>query len=246
MGHLIHLEFYKLRTVRAPRILLLISMLLIAGGVSGAALSADDMNDPTLAPAALAHAGLLSVITLVLGIMAVAGEYRNKTITDTYLSTPRRGRVIQAKLAAYALAGTVFAMLNAGVALTATKIWWTAKDVPLDLGSADIWKTVLGCAAWNIAFAVIGVGVGALIRNLTAAIATALAWGILIETIVGQLIGDLARWLPFAAGSGLGDLDISGSTITPLAQPTAALALIAYAALFATIAITTTVRRDVT
>src|SRR5689334_18140261 len=91
MGKLIHIEFYKLRTVRAPLLLLALCQLVVVAGVSGLALSADDLHDPKAAPQALAHAGLVSLITLVLGIMAVAGEYRNKTITDTYLSTPPRG-----------------------------------------------------------------------------------------------------------------------------------------------------------
>src|SRR5689334_24900564 len=145
MGKLIHIEFYKLRTVRAPLLLLALCQLVIIGGVSGAAVSAADLHDPKVAPQALAHAGLVSLITLVLGIMAVAGEYRNKTITDTYLSTPRRGRAVLAKLIAYGLAGTVFALLNAVTAIIATRIWWTAKDVPLDLSTPAVWHTVVGC-----------------------------------------------------------------------------------------------------
>ncbi|MBW8751708.1 MAG: hypothetical protein JF565_09835 [Propionibacteriales bacterium] len=197
-------------------------------------------------PDALAHAGLVSLFTLVLGIMAVAGEYRNRTITDTYLSTPDRGRVVGAKLAAYAVAGTVFATVNAVTALLAVRIWWSVKGVPLDLGDSRLWHTVVGCWAWNIAFAVIGVGLGALVRNLTAAIAAALAWVALVEGIVGQIVGDLARWLPFATGSALGDVKASTGSFDPLPQVAAAGALAAYAAVFAVVAITTSVRRDVT
>jgi ABC-2 type transport system permease protein len=246
MGKLIHLELYKLRTVRAPLVLLGLSQLLIVGGVTGLVLSSDSLRTDDAAPAALAHAGLASLFTLVLGIMAVAGEYRNSTITDTFLSTPRRSRVIGAKVVAYALAGAGFAVVNAVTALVATRVWWAVKDVPLDLGDAELWRTIAGCAAWNVAFAVVGVGVGALVRNLTAAIAAALAWIALVEGIVGQLVGDLARWLPFATGSALGDLPGRADELGPVSQLAAAAALAGYAALFAVLAITTTVRRDVT
>jgi ABC-2 type transport system permease protein len=245
MGTLIHIELYKLRTLRAPLVLLGLSQLLIIGGVTGLVLSSDTLRTAGAVTDAVAHAGLASLFTLVLGIMAVAGEYRNLTVTDTFLSTPRRSRVIAAKLVAYALAGAVFAVVNAVTAIVATRIWWTVKDVPLDFGDAELWRTIAGCAAWNVAFAVVGVGVGALVRNLTAAIAAALAWIALVEGIVGQLVGDLARWLPFNTGSALGDLP-GRSDLDPVSQVAAATALAAYAALFALVAIATTVRRDVT
>jgi ABC-2 type transport system permease protein len=246
MGKLIHLELYKLRTVRAPLVLLALSQLLIVGGVTGLVVSSDTLRTADAPTDALAHAGLASIFTLVLGIMAVAGEYRNQTITDTFLSTPRRSRVIGSKVLAYAVAGAVFAVVNAVTALVATRVWWAVKGVPLDLGDAEIWRTIAGCAAWNVAFAVVGVGVGALVRNLTAAIAAALAWIALVEGIVGQLVGDLARWLPFATGSALGDLPGRAGDLGPVSQLAAAAALAGYAAVFALVAIGTTVRRDVT
>jgi len=246
MGKLIRLELYKLRTVRAPLVLLALSQLLIVGGVTGLVLSSDTLRTADAATDALAHAGLASMFTLVLGIMAVAGEYRNQTITDTFLSTPRRSVAIGAKLGAYAVAGVAFAVVNTVTAVVATRVWSAIKDVPLDLGEAELWRTILGCAAWNVAFALVGVGIGALVRNLTAAIAAALAWIALVEGIVGQLVGDLARWLPFATGSALGDLPGSFGDLGPVSQLAAAGALAGYAALFALVAIATTVRRDVT
>jgi len=245
MIHMAHLELYKLRTVRAPLILLAVSQLIIVGGVSGLVMSATDLHDPKNVAQSLAHAGLVSLITLILGITAVSGEYRNKTITDTYLSEPRRGRVVQAKLLAYGATGALFGVVNAITALVTTSIWWSAKGVSLDLSQGAVWRTIVGCFAANIAFAVIGVGVGALVRNLTAAIAIALAWIALVEGIVGQLVGDLAKWLPFASGSGLENIKIQGSNVTPLPQLGAGFVLAAYAAVFAVVAVSTTVRRDV-
>ena len=98
----------------------------------------------------------------------------------------------------------------------------------------------------NVAFATIGVGVGALLRNLAVAIAAALAWIALVEGIAGQLLGaGLARWLPFSASQALGGASVIGSS-RPLPQWGGGLVLAGYAIAFAAAAMVTTLRRDVT
>lgn len=108
-----------------------------------------------------------------------------------------------------------------------------------------MWATIGGGIAWNLAFAAIGVGLGALVRSLVGAVAVALAWIAVIEGIVGQLIGNLARWLPYYAGQALGAGGKSMLTEPLLPRWGAAAVLAAYTALFAAAAVTITTRRDV-
>ena len=246
MRPIIRSEFRKLTTVRGPWLLLAACLLLVMAGITGLVESGGNMHDPGTQRAALAHVGLAAVFPLILGILAVAGEYRHSTITDTYLSSPRRDRVIAAKLTVYALAGAAAGVLSSGAALAVTAAWWAERGGHLLLSAADVWLTLLGGVAASAALAAIGVGLGALIRNPAAAIATALAWFALIEGILGQMLGPaLARWLPFYASEALGRSNLS-ATARLLPQWGGGLMLLAYAAIFAAAAVLTTLRRDVT
>jgi ABC-2 type transport system permease protein len=242
---LIRSEFLKLRTVRSPWLVLAAAQLIVVAGVSGLVVSNGHTPQETLQSSALAHVGLTSLMTLVFGILAAAGEHRHKTITDTYLSTPRRGRVIGAKLVAAALAGGLCGVLASGVGLLTAAAWWASKGASFSWSDGQMWQTIGGSIGWNAAFAAIGVGVGALIRNLAGAIAVALAWLALVEGILSQLAGSLSRWLPFNAGLALGG---SGRAVSAglLSRWAGGLVLAAYAAAFAVVAVATTTRRDVT
>lgn len=236
-------EFRKLTTVRGPWLLLAAEPLLVVAGISGLVVSGGNLQDPAVQSRALSHVGLAAMLTLVLGILAMAGEYRHRTITDTYLGFPGRGRVVAAKMAVTALVGAVASVVTTGVALATVAIWWTAKGATFTLSTPDAWRTVIGGVAVNIAFAAIGVGIGALIHNVVVAVAAALAWIALIEGIVGQLLGSgLTRWLPFAASEALD----RSATAQVLPQWGAAVLLLGYTAAFVIAALLTTLRRDVT
>ncbi len=242
---MIRSEFRKITSIRSPWLLLAAGPLIVVAGVTGLVVSGGDVHDPAVQRQALAHAGLAAIITLVFGIIAVAGEYRHASITDTFLSGPDRRRVITAKLVVYGLAGAAAGLVSSAVALGVTAAWWAAKGGSFRLSGTETWLTLGGGLAACFAFAVIGVGLGALVRNLAGAVALALAWIALIEGIAGQLVGSgLARWLPFYAGEALDRTDIGPTRLLP--QWGGGLVLLGYAAVFTSAAVVTTLRRDVT
>jgi ABC-2 type transport system permease protein len=235
-------EILKLRTIRTPWVLLAVAQLVIVAGVAGPFVSGD-LADMDIVRAGAAHLGLVALFTLVLGIMAVAGEHRHRTITDTYLTRPHRGRVLTAKLIVHTGAGVVFAVVGAATALASVAVAAGLTDVTVDWSDTQLWRTIVGGVAWNIAFAALGVGIGALVPNLTAAVTGALAWLALVETVVATLLGGTAsQWLPFAAGSALGGLPTGADG---LPQWGAAALLAGYVAVVTVAAGVVTSRRDI-
>jgi ABC-2 type transport system permease protein len=242
----IHAEVLKLRTVRAPWLILAAGLLIVVGGISGLVISGGNLKVPATQSAAVAHLGIVAIVSLVFGVLAVAGEYRQRTITDTFLSSPRRGRVVAAKLVVYPLIGAVEGVVGGALALLTASIWWGAKGDSFDLGNTDMWRTILGGVVANALYAAIGVGLGALIRNLTAAILVAVGWIAVVEGIVGQLIGtDLAKWLPFTAGRALA-LAAGGGDSGLLSRGAGGIVVAVYAVVFVAIAMFSTLKRDVT
>ena len=237
-------EVLKLRTTRTPWLFLGIAQVLVFIGISGVYVSGADPYDPQTALTALAHVGLVSILSLVMGILGVAGEYRYKTITDTYLATPSRGKVVAAKVLVYSAFGAVLSIASTVTALITTLAWLKAKDVPMPASTGDLWQTAAGCVVWNICFAAVGVGVGALVRNLAGAVAGALLWIAVVEGLVAQLIGGNAKWLAFRSGVALEGLDSPSIAVLP--QWGGGLMLVAYAGAFVAVALATSMRRDVT
>jgi ABC-type transport system involved in multi-copper enzyme maturation permease subunit len=126
--------------------------------------------------------GLLLV--LLLGILLVTNEFYHQTATSTFLTTPRRARVIGAKLAAGigAAAGTWF--VATAISLVGGVIFFSLKGVSNGLDDWSVQRAIImNLLAFGI-WAVLGIGLGALIRNQLGATITASALYLIGTTVV--------------------------------------------------------------
>ena len=118
MIRLVRAEWTKLFTTRVWIGLLLGACVMVGGfaalltafaGNAESGLPA--VGDPAFEQVALAQATNASVLFLILGIIGMTQEYRHRTATPTFLTTPRRWKVVVAKLVAYALVAVPFALV---------------------------------------------------------------------------------------------------------------------------------------
>jgi ABC-type transport system involved in multi-copper enzyme maturation permease subunit len=141
-----------------------------------------------------------SVLLLILGVIGMTQEYRHRTATPTFLTTPRRGNVVIGKLIAYALVAVPFALLILAVNVLVVEIYAGARgDAPAL--NADNLQTLGAAGLVLVVFSVIGVGVGALLRNQVGAIVGSLVYLYVVEPIVSSIsaIQPAYKWLPGGA-----------------------------------------------
>src|SRR5262245_42102316 len=118
MVRLVQGEFAKLWSTRLWLWLLLATMALTAlfASLNIAFNDAPDTLSPPLDTAAGQRllfgtaSGGAQTLVAVLAAIGMAGEYRHRTLTTTFLANPNRGRVVAAKLITYALVGVAFAV----------------------------------------------------------------------------------------------------------------------------------------
>jgi ABC-2 type transport system permease protein len=185
------------------------------------------------------------VFVLILGIIAITGEFRHQTVTPTFLATPRRGRVVIAKLVTYALAGIGYGAAVVVFAIALALPWLAAKDVDISLADNGIPGAMAGTVAGVAVYAVLGVGVGALVRNQIAAVVGSLVYLFVIEAFASSLptIRDYYKYFPGGANASLTGASQPRTTLLEPWQ--GGLLLVAYGVVFAVAGTRLAVRRDV-
>ena len=223
----------------------MIGLVLLAVFLHGFGLSTEDLGGTEVQLMVFGRGEFLAAIfAALLGAMSFTAEIRHGTIRSTFLVTPRRGRVVAAKVAASMLIGTGFGLVAGAAAVAAGAAALRARGIDVQLEGGDYVLLVLGSAVAAALLAAVGVGVGALVRNQVPTLIGICAWLLFVEgLLVGDVggLGDIGRFLPGAAASA-----ISGQDPGTLLAPATGLVLLAfYAAATALAGALATSRRDV-
>ncbi|MGY2002397.1 ABC transporter permease [Blastococcus sp. SYSU DS1024] len=253
MTALVRAEWTKLFTTRVW-IGLLVGACVLAGGFTAlftALAGVEQQGQPGLpAVGTPAYEELIfsvganaSVLLLILGIIGMTQEYRHRTATPTFLTTPHRGRVVGAKLLAYALVAVPFALVVLAVNVLVAVVYAGARGATPSL-TGDNLRTIALSGLVLVLFTVIGVGVGALLRNQVGAIVGALVYLYVVEPIVASVgaIQAAYKWLPGGAVQALTSDFQAPELLTPWQG---GLLLLGYGLLAAFLGTFLAVRRDI-
>ena len=193
------------------------------------------------------------LLVMLLGAILVTNEFFHLTATTTFLTTPRRERVILAKLAAAVLLGLLFWLVTTVLNLLVVPFVMRALDLPVLLGDPAVWRAIglnaLAFALW----AILGVGAGVLIRSqLGATLTLSIAYVIgsfgaeLVFFLLTEYVADWFSKLQVLVPTTASTLMISGTEL-PGNPPrwVGAVVLIGYALITGVIGTMIMKRRDV-
>lgn len=186
--------------------------------------------------------GIALVFSSLAGVLLVTSEYRYGTIRPTFLFTPRRSRVVCAKLIAGLVTGLVFGAAAVGLALGIGSLCLSARGIPSALDRGEIALLVGGGLAGIALRGAFGVGLGAVVRNQVGAVIGLLSWDFVVNGLLFGLVPSVGRFMPTAAANAL-----MGLKTTHLLAPAAGGAvLVGWTLTLALAALALTRRRDVT
>ncbi len=246
MRALLRSELLKQRSTRTTLGLFVAMLALVLLAVLlHSLLPAQSLRNPNNQLTILGRGEFLGALFAVLvGALSVTAEIRHGTIRPTFLVSPRRARVVWAKVWACVLTGSVFGLTAGAVAVAAGAAAFRARGIDLRLDGVDYVLLVAGATGAAALWAAIGVGVGALVRHQVPTVVGICAWLLFVEGLLaGDLVGlgDVFKFLPGSAAAA-----VSGQEPGTLLAPAPGLVLLgAYAAAVALAGAMATSRRDV-
>jgi ABC-type transport system involved in multi-copper enzyme maturation permease subunit len=209
-------EWTKFRSLRSTVYTLLIAVVLTIGiGALFSAVTANQYHTFSAAdkasfnPITTSLNGILfSQLAIgVLGVLLISGEYSTGMIRSSLTVVPRRLPMLWAKLGVFA--GVVFAvtLVTSFVSFFLGQALLSSHHLNVAISAPGALRSVIGAALYVTVAGMIGLALGALLRNTAAGISTFVAAFFVIPPLTGLLPASwsshFVQYLPSNAGEGL-------------------------------------------
>jgi len=205
-------EIRKLTTTKMPWGFLAVLVLIAGLDAAVVAFGTDMDGSKTFVSTAADQQSLMAFAfnamlgTALFGAIAVAREYGHGTVVPTFLTSPRRPRAVLAQLTAVLIAGAVLALVGQILIITGVALALPTTEYAFLVSAGDLTQLLAASALAGVIGAVLGAGLGAVIRNLGGAVAAAILVLFILPPLTVQLFTDAASWIPptlFAVISGV-------------------------------------------
>jgi ABC-type transport system involved in multi-copper enzyme maturation permease subunit len=201
-------EWIKLRTVQSSIVLLLLALAVpfAFAVLIGIAVPIDEQTFATVPDRfTLATAGLgtSQLLMAVLGVLVYGQEHRSGSIRVTYAVEPRRWRVHLAKAAVAGFAALLVGVVTVVPSFLVASAIFGLRGGDIGLSDRGVPAALAGAIVVGAGHALIGVALGALLRQPAGPIVLVILWPQLVEGILVAAWPSGGRYLPFRAGQAL-------------------------------------------
>lgn len=241
-------ELFKLRTTRTGPVLLasMVGVAVLVVSLHAFTLDAADLGQTANQPKVFGWGTTIGALFAALaGAIGITAEFRTGAIRPTLLANPDRARVIAAKAGAAAVAGLLIGLFAAGLVAALGSAGLALRGIPVRLGAGDFAQMIAGGGVGAALWAILGTGIGALLRSQIAAVAGLCVWLLLIENILIGNVPSAAKYAPGAGGGALAGLMPNAGATTLVAPALGALLLVGYAVVAAGTGAVAIERRDI-
>ncbi|GIE91041.1 ABC transporter permease subunit [Actinoplanes regularis] len=217
-------EWTKLRSLLSTIWCLAATVALLVGvGVAYASLRvARPPADPSAFDAtavSLAGVQLAQFAIGVLGVLFITGEYATGTIRVSLAAVPDRAVLLWGKAVTFGVAIAGLAVPAVVVTFYAGQAILSAEHLDTGIGAPGVLRAVLGSALFLIAVGLLGLGLGALLRNSAGGISALFGLLFAPQLVLGLLpesMSDAAyRYLPTPAGAAITAVHSDPVTLGP-------------------------------
>jgi ABC-2 type transport system permease protein len=221
-------EWTKLRSLRSTIYTLVVTAVVTIGfGALASAITASRWTtmaaedkaqfDPLSTSLVGVNFGVLAIG--VLGVLLITGEYSTGMVRSTFAAVPKRLPVLWAKAGVYSLVGLAVAVPSTLIAFFAGQAFLSNQHLQISFSHAGVPGAVLGSAIYLTLVGLLGLGLGAILRNTAAGIATFAAIMFVIPPLVSILPASTANaidpYLPSNAGSAIMKLGHQAHSLAP-------------------------------
>jgi ABC-2 type transport system permease protein len=237
-------ELRKMRTTRTNLGLLagMVGLTLLTVLLNGFVLTSAELRGHDNQHTVLSAGTNAALFAALIGVMAITSEFRHGTIRSTFVVTPRRSRVIAAKVVASLLMGAAFGLAATALSLGVGWAILSGRGLELALDTNHVLLLVLGTLCTTALWAALGVGLGAVIKNQVFAVIGLIAWAFVVDNLLRALVPDVGRFTPV----GVSDAFTAGFSDYLVHPAVGGLILVVYAAAFVAAGVGAVARRDVT
>jgi ABC-2 type transport system permease protein len=155
----------------------------------------------------------------VLGVLLITGEYTTGMIRSTMTAVPKRLPVLWGKTGVYAVVALAIAIPAAFIAFFAGQAILSGQNLQIAFSHAGVPGAVLGAAGYLTLVGLFAMGLGAVMRNTAAGIATFAGIMFVIPPLISILPSSVANsidpYLPSNAGQAMMQIGHHANTLSP-------------------------------